>query len=443
MSRFVLAMALCIGLFGASAASNARAQTTYLSGYAGGRPTEAELDPRSYFEAAAEAGLFEALEGGPIEVAQAEALLSASDVTLEDLARTHLLRREGQMLAIDFAYFSLDDMERIHAVVASYAPSLAAAYDAHRSEFAQIFNQYPNAGVSRGDLAFVTLAGVSLNWDALKITLERDWRAPIMVSAGLARYSFWASAEPADYSYHGFYWGSSSFPSGPYNFPENPADFTFSSFGDPYSEPRMNFPDLLYLPRAALREDIAAAADQVGLTAETLAGAHIEDALGFSFARPAAAILFALHRGPKDVDALGAELGSSDQERLPEILTLLETAHYVRAQGDGVYELTAPVFDQQDQAMLDAALALSGSIMSEWLSENYLPMQNAIGPLTMERHGHAYAAAFTQIWHELFGRATRELVQTGLVADPYADGQASPGSISLLWRTSLYDFTPG
>lgn len=442
MGRF-MPLALCAWLLVLAGANAARAETSYLSGYAGAVPSAQSLQPRSYFDRAADAGLFTALENGPLATSRVDALLAGSGVTLADLLRTHLLRRYRQMVALDFAYFSRSDMDRIHIAVEHRAPSLAAAYAAHQSEFDQIFRRYPNSGVSRGDLAFVILAGISLNWDGLQLTLQHHWRAPRTVIAGDARYSFWASTETPDYSYHGMYWGSSSFPSGPYNFPDAPADFTFSSFGDPYSDPRMNFPDLLYLSRGDMRNDIAAIAARVGLTSETLAGAHIDDALGFSFAKPAAAILFDLHQGPRDAAALAGDVDARDRDRLPAILALLEATHYMRAASDGRFELTAPVLDQQDQPMLDAALHLSRTIMVQWLNRNYRPMRAEIGPLTMKRHGLTYAEAFTQIWHELFGATTRELVRAGVIADPYAAGQASPGSISLLWRASLYHFAPG
>lgn len=441
MRRAVITVIMTLFL---TAAGLAEAQEhSFLSGYAGGVPTDQSLQPRRYFNRPEVNALFAQLEAGPISTRQAEEALSGSETTVEDLLRTQLLRQEGQQLLIDFAYFSLDDMTRIHAAVERRAPALAQAYANRKGDFDRIFSRYSARGVSRADLAFAVLAGVSLNWDGLRLTLDRGWRAPRMVEVGAVRYSFWASAATPDYSYDGFYWGSSSFPSGPYNFPDAPADYTFSSFGDPSSDPRMNFPDLLYLPRQALTEGVGLRAEQVGLRAETLAGASIRDALGFSLARSVSTILFALREGSKSEAALARLLTEEDAVRLPAILALLEEVRYVARGRRGRYVLTAPVLDRRDARILDAALALSREIMAEWLSENYEPMRQEIGQLTIQRHGLPYEAAFTQIWHELFGATTRELVQARVVADPRVSGAASPGSVPLLWRMSLYEFTPG
>jgi hypothetical protein len=93
--------------------------------------------------------------------------------------------------------------------------------------------------------------------------------------------------------------------------------------------------------------------------------------------------------------------------------------------------------------MLNAALALSRRIMADWLTRNYDDVRAEIGELTIERHGLGYGAAFTQIWHELFGATTRELVAQGVVGNPQRAGFPSAGSTPLLWRNVLYDFTPG
>lgn len=439
MRRAIMAAIVALATIGLAEAQ----ERNFLSGYAGAVPNDPSLQPRAYFNRPEVNSLFSQLEAGPISTRQGEEALSGSETTVEDLLRTHLLRQEAQQLLIDFAYFSQDDMARVHAAVERRVPSLARAYANRREEFEGIFARYGARGVSRADLAFVIIVGISLNWDGLRLTLERGWRAPRMVQASAAHYSFWASAATPDYSYDGFYWGSSSFPAGPYNFPDAPADYTFSSFGDPSSDPRMNFPDLLYLPKGALTANLRPWAEQAGLRAENLAGASISDALGFSFARPVSTILFALRAGPKSETALARLLTEEDAARLPAILALLEEAKYIARDRRGRYVLTAPVLDRRDARMLNAALSLSREIMAEWLSENYEPMRQEIGQLTIERHSLPYEAAFTQIWHELFGATTRELVKTGVVADPRASGVASPGSVPLLWRMSLYEFTPG
>ena len=82
-------------------------------------------------------------------------------------------------------------------------------------------------------LAFVLVAGFSLNWDALDLFYKRKAtgdRCSFYGSGG--QYSFWASEDVPSYSYKGYYWGSSTFPADEMNL-DPPLDFAFSSFGDP------------------------------------------------------------------------------------------------------------------------------------------------------------------------------------------------------------------
>jgi hypothetical protein len=337
----------------------------YASGYVGSLPSDRALRPDIYFDRPAVRALMLELEPGPLPAARVDVALAGTETSAADLIRTHLLRRDGDRLAIDFAYFSRADMGHIHAVADQRAVTLAQAYAAHQAELARLFSRYDARGVPRGDLAFVVLVGVSLNWDGLALTLERGWRAPRWVEAGAARYGFWAASDAPGRSYEGYYWGSSSFPAGPYNFEPAPADFTFSSFGDPYSDPRMSFPDLFYLPPAELVPDVAARVKRIGLRSETLQGVSVDGVLGFSFARPTASILFALRDGPRGERALAHALSDEDAERLPAILALLQQTRCVRRTKHDRFELTTPVLDRRDERMLRDALSLSRQIMSE------------------------------------------------------------------------------
>jgi hypothetical protein len=88
--------------------------------------------------------------------------------------------------------------------------------------------------------------------------------------------------------------------------------------------------------------------------------------------------------------------------------------------------------------MLSAAIAFNRDVAGKWLQQNYPAMRLALVRLTAVRQGMGYPALFTQIWHELFGLATRELASEGTIEDPRAATSTSPGSVAAVWRTSLY-----
>ena len=92
---------------------------------------------------------------------------------------------------------------------------------------------------------------------------------------------------------------------------------------------------------------------------------------------------------------------------------------------------------------MSGVLALSRGVMEEWLTATYPAMRARLGTLTAARQGVPFASLFTQIWHEFFGLATRELAQRGLLFDPTSGPGHYGGSFPLLWRRALYDFDAG
>jgi hypothetical protein len=87
--------------------------------------------------------------------------------------------------------------------------------------------------------------------------------------------------------------------------------------------------------------------------------------------------------------------------------------------------------------MFAAARDLDKAIIRQWVQVNYGPLRRQLAGLTALRQGVPYEALFTQIWHEIFGLTTRDLVAAKLVADPRAPGAATPGSLGMAWRPDL------
>ena len=258
--RFGLLTLLALGLFAALGAH--AAEREFYSGYIGIVPQTPEDQAKTYFDRPEVRRLLARLESGPLPDMTAPTMLGQTQ--LSDLVRMRLVRDDKGLLRIGFSYFTAADMDMIHGVAAKYVPSLVAAYKAREPQFDAILARYPVAGVSRARLAFVLLAGFSLNWDALDLLSQKGYRQPLLIQGNGWHYGFWASEDVPGYSYKGYYWGSTSFPIDTMNL-DPPLDFTFSSFGDPFSDPRMNLPDLLAMPEDQMTAPVRTAATTLGL----------------------------------------------------------------------------------------------------------------------------------------------------------------------------------
>jgi hypothetical protein len=427
----IFVMSLCAA-FGAQAAPR-----VFFSGYIGTVPPNAEDQAKTYFDRPEVRKLLTALENGGVLETAAANMLAGTNTQLADLERLHLVRNDKGTVRLGFPYFTASDIQLIHQVADKYLPPLIAAYKTRAADLDTILARYPVASVDRKRLAFVLLAGVSLNWDALDLLTEKKYRQPMLVQGPGWQYGFWASEAPPGTSYKGFYWGSSSFPADAYNL-NPPLDFTFSSFGDPYSDPRMNFPDLLALPPEQMTPAIKDAVTALGLRDDDSLGFGLKNVVGLTRARDFGAILFAMRDGARTKDRLCAALPPEDANDCDGELGLLATAGYAKPTADGNWMLLVPVFDASDRPMLNSALALSRSVITDWLGQNYGPMRRELFRLTAVRQGIPYTAMYSQIWHELFGLATRDLVAEGLMEDPRGPNAVWPGSIPAVWRTSLY-----
>jgi hypothetical protein len=414
------------------------ADRRFLSGYAGTLPARESDKARAYFEKPAVRQLLASLETGSLTAAEVNKALETSGVTLNDLLRVRILRSSGDRFSIGFAYFTAADMRKIAEVVQRVAPTLASAYRSREKEFNAIFRTYPSRAVSQKEIAFVLLAGFCLNWDGLEVTSEIGLRRPILVEGDGFKYSFWASEELPGGDYREIYWGSSTFPGPAPNSPRNDA-YSFSSFGDAVSDPRMNLPDLLYLSANELPANVREKVERVGLHDSEEMGQHFERVLGGELLGPISRGLFALRRGPSTATQLRPIFG---RDPAP-ILDLLEEIQYVDRDRAGAYHLRVPVLDDDDRAIVEKTIGLSREVMRAWFEKRVPELRRDLGDLTAVRAGLPFEAVFTQVWHEIFGDVTRDLARSGFIATAYAPTVRFKGSFSVLWRQSLYRFLPG
>ena len=165
----------------------------------------------------------------------------------------------------------------------------------------------------------------------------------------------------------------------------------------------MNFPDLLALPPEQMTPAIKDAVTALGLRDDDSLGFGLKNVVGLTRARDFGAILFAMRDGARTKDKLCAALPPEDANDCDGELGLLATAGYAKPTADGNWMLLVPVFDASDRPMLNSALALSRSVITDWLAQNYGPMRRELFRLTAVRQGIPYTAMYSQIWHELFG----------------------------------------
>jgi hypothetical protein len=410
----------------------------FYSGYAGSLPTDPEQRAGTYFDNPRVRALIFTLEEGPVSRKRVTRELKGTGFSLEDLVRVKLIRQEGKRYYIGFNYFTARDMVAVIATAKKQVPSLVQAYLDRAAEFNRLFDLYPVDSVAKDRLAFVLIAGFSFNWDGLKITRDEGYRRPVLVEGDGFRYSFWASEDVPNHDTHGFYWGSSTLPAGPFNYSQDPVDWAFSSFGDPYSDPRMDFPDLLLRPADKMASKVRTVSERIGLIHDTSFGGNFDQVLGLESGRDFAALLFALRGSPRERGDLAQVL--REPAKVEAYLDLLVETQYIDRDAGENYHLLIPVLDRGDRQMVEQGLALSRQILSTWLKENYPIIREELGTLTAMRHGVPIESLFTQIWHELFGLATRELVASGFLFDPAGPEIRYKGSYSTLWRHELYDY---
>lgn len=436
MKTLLVYLFVGVSVFSFAVSAYAEEPRHFSSGYAGSRSGDPKLSTRTYFNTPSIRQLIYEMEAGPVNLDRVQEAIEGTEFSLEDLLRVRLLRREANKFYIDFNYFPLKDMQDIHRISEARIPSLVQAYLDNQAAFDKIFEMYPVQSVPKDKLAFVLIAGFSLNWDGLQITEDLGLRKPNFVVGENWRYSFWASEEDPEFVTREFYWGSSTFPIDDFNFEEEPVNYSFSSYGDPYSDPRMNFPDLLTLPSDTLEGKIKEIIEKIGTTSEVRWGFEFKNALGLFWTYDVAEVLFALRQGEKSATQLRAVVRNKKQ--LENLLSLLVEIEYIQQNDTGNYTLLIPIFDMADQQMINEALGLSRKILEEWFEKNYEDIKGGLSDLTALQHGVPYESLFTQIWHDLFGLTTRELVHSGFIADPRAENVRYRGSFGALWRNALY-----
>src|SRR6185369_1668680 len=192
VTGLILAAALSAAPGTPGAAGTAQPEhRNFARGIAGTAPPDRADQPAVYFDRPEVRAVLARMEAGPLQPDGIEAMLAGTPTRLNDLVRLGLIRAGPRGYSIGFSYFTLDDMRRIHASAERHVPALIAAYRRWRGVFDRELRRYPVAGVDHRTLGYVLLAGVALNWDALRQIRALGYRRPLLREGPGWRYSFW------------------------------------------------------------------------------------------------------------------------------------------------------------------------------------------------------------------------------------------------------------
>lgn len=357
----------------------------------------------------------------PVDQAVVDSALVGTPVSRSDLLQLGLLEKTGDQYRIAYLFLTADDQRAIARVGARFGPDLAAALDAHRAEFERIVARYPLPTL-RSQLAFALVAGILLNWEGLDLTTEWGYRAHPVRHPNGDVYIVHSAEVTDDQSDTGLYWESHTFPSG---------RMRLSSFGDAPSVPRLGgLPDIF---DGAFDDGLAA----LRATPDRFAAArqYLLLYLGEDLT-DAGRILTVLRRGPLPRATLRARCQLSSA-RFATSMQLMMATRYTEER-NGRVGLLVPVLLPEDKSLVDSTLALGRRVLHAWLEQNYPAMRQQLADLSPMRSGLPFALPFSEVWHAVFGQATKQLAADRLYADPRAPASLHQGYVPLVWDASVY-----
>lgn len=422
-SLIALATALCVALPATAGQARETGETPrplLTTGITGTITASGKDDPQYLLSFRPVQHLILEATRGPLDAEEAEATLESTPVSTEDLLRLDLLRREGGRLRLAYLVLTVEDQVSIHHAAERFGASLAEEFMARRAELQRLLERYPHEDL-RPDLAFGLIAGMILNWEGLKLSTELGYRPDETLRPNGDRYLVHSAELGATPPSKGLYSGSHSYPG---------SVMSFSTFGDGPSIPRLRgVPDILTTPierGLELLEDrpIEYAA------ARTEFITYIVPALD-----DAGAVMRALASGPAHRESI---LSRTDlnEGRLAATLGLLEAMGYVGEVG-GSYEISVAVLTERDRALVEGILSLGRRILDGWLRESYPGMQADLAGLSPMKNGLPFQLVFSEVWHDVFGFATKVLAERGFYRDPRREGYAYDGYVPLVWESSL------
>jgi DNA-binding MarR family transcriptional regulator len=380
-------------------------------------------DPRYLLSfPAAQRVVLRAMRERGVSVAEAQHSLEGLPYRIEHLEAAGVLKRDGEHYRIAYMVLSVDDQRAIYAAGQTYGGSLAAAFAASAKRYQQLFAKYPRADL-RSDLAFVTVAGFTLNWDGLRIATELGMRAQPVINPSGDRYLLYSKENGPRSDVMGFYWGSHS---------SNPVgNVRLTTFGDAPSQPRIGgLPDIYF----GVTDGIATFKQHPALVAATTTQINsvFDEVL-----RLDGAIMLELKDRPKTIQEL-AHLTGSSAAHVSQAIDVLVAAGYLRdMDAQKRYSTSVLVLTEADRALLDEARELGRDILTAWLTSNYGRIKQDLSRLDVSKAGVDFTQTFSEVWHYVFGSATKELALRGFYTNPRDSKRTHVGFVPVVFRADL------
>ena len=355
---------------------------------------------------------------GPVTKPQIDAALSGLPIAANDLVRLGLLRPDGQQFRLSYLLVTARDAERIDAVGAAFGASLADAFRAHQGEFEAIVSPYQPESLRRA-LLFDLIAGASLNWEGLRLTTRLGYRA---ANVRRADGNFFVHSQElgAHVDATGLYEDSQT---------AQGASTSFTTFGDGRSAPRLKgWPDVFDGMSAAVAP--WKAQPQLYQTLLSLYSTYSDEAFD-----DGGAILDAIAGGRTSAGAVEAAV-AAPKARVDAVLALLERCGYVNDDA-GRLTIGVPYLRASDGRIASDAVRLSATIMTQWLRSNYGAVHAQLHDLSPARNGIPFDLVFSEVWHAIFGHASKSLAESGFYANPRAETAAYPGYEPLVWKNDV------
>ncbi len=355
----------------------------------------------------------------PQNAAAIQKALARTDVTLEDLVETGLLKQAGDGYRISFILFLKEDLEIIKSIAGELGEDLADAYIQQTGAFTNILARSSNPHNMIHDLAYILIGCFSLDWDGLQITSELGYRVEAQPTERGDRYIAWAEERQYE-AVREIYWGSHN---------DYYPECVLTSFGDHCALPRATFPDLAWRIEHSIYD--------LNFPAE------IEHRLvqAFSpfvsdFSEQAGEIMLSLAEGDRTLEDLSGSLGETPDEILAKV-ELLIALNWIAGETTNGYRPIIPVIPLSDVDMVKEVLTRSGNLLVDWLPKHIDELRDRLSEVTPLKYGLRFGDIFSQVWHYLFGLANRHMVQAGFFADPYSPDRLFKGFIPAVWHPDV------
>jgi hypothetical protein len=121
-----------------------------------------------------------------------------------------------------------------------------------------------------------------------------------------------------------------------------------------------------------------------------------------------------------------------------QAIDVLVASGYLREKDDQQrYSTAVLVLTEADRPLMDDARNLGREIVTKWLTSNYAGIRRDLAGLDVSKAGVDFAQTFSEVWHYIFGFATRELAARGFYTNPREPGRTHVGFVPVVFKADL------